>query len=485
MKFIKFLKNIFLLLILLLFIAAGVLLQSGLALKNTLFSESYFHKTLDENDMGENIMKFVKDVIDNSEKLIPIDEKKVGVVENGKPTEVTPEAQKLMTSDKKKMKQNIDKNWIKMDIQKTMGMIYGYFLLGNGKLPTINIKPVKEILVNMIEQEAIKDFTSDDSKQTDKMAAEVKDILHKHSKDGRVNDIVVDETMKLEQFKAMNASREAVMRIDSKIAGSDSIKSEELFKYTITEIVKDDMGFYGIKDELDLNLLYEAKYGDKYNPVTGAAVMIGDIKESTFLIIFMMFILLLLIIVVTAYSPKSILRWSGVGMFISGVMGMMFYVLAKLANSSIKSQFKGFNVDAKGLDITFVQNWGLSYMDGVWKGIFICALIFAIMGAAFITVSFFTQHFFKKISKYSGIQRVLRICKEKKTFLISVRTAVVLMMLIAISVNTSFNINRIRASVEQYNEMKEKTKIKAMDTDKALGRVLNAEKYMDIVKSEK
>lgn len=67
----------------------------------------------------------------------------------------------------------------------------------------------------------------------------------------------------------------------------------------------------------------------------------------------------------------------------------------------------------------------------------------------------------------------------------SVRIAVVLMMLIAISVNTAFNINRIRTSVEQYNEMKEKAKIKAMDTDKALGRVLNAEKYMDIVKSYK
>lgn len=103
MKFIKFLKNTFLLLILFLFIAAGVLLQSRLALHSTLFSERYFHKTLDENDIGENIMKLAKDAIDNSEKLISIDEKKVGAVKNSKPTEVTPEAQKLITSNKKIM----------------------------------------------------------------------------------------------------------------------------------------------------------------------------------------------------------------------------------------------------------------------------------------------------------------------------------------------------------------------------------------------
>lgn len=463
-SFMKILKNIFLLLMLFLFIVTGVMLQSSIVLKNTLFSEDYFQRKLDEKYIDDNIAKFAEKVIDNSEKFVTIDK-----IENDKPTKVTPEAQKLMDSYKTTMKEDIDIDLIKVETSKTINQLYGYFLLGNEKLPIINIKPIKEIYINLLAQQIIKSSDSDVFKQIDEMQTYIDFISTIYPR-----DIVIDEIMKLEQVKTINLSREEVIKIVDEIGTSDNTNPEKLFNAIVTKVIKDKIEFYKIneiKDELDLNLLINVKYGEKYNPITGAAIMINTIKNSLFSTVITLYISLFLIIIITAYRSKSILRWIGIGMVISSIIVIMSYIFSGLINANIIPHLQVFNIGAEGLDMTFIQTWILSYINGIWKSMFMCALIFAIVGAIFIIVSFFTHNLFRRKYDYIGI--------NKKTLIMVLRIVTVLMLLTAISVNIVFNIKTIRISVEEYNEIKEKAEVNAMDTKEALGKVLNAEKLIN------
>lgn len=470
MKLMKFFKNIFLLVMIFLFIAAGVLLQSSIVVKNTLFSEDYFQRKIDENHINNNIEKLAKEVIDNSEKFMAIKNTEK------EPIEVTQEAQAFIDSYKTTMTENIDVDLIKLETLKTINGLYGYFLLGNEKLPIINIKPIKEIYINLLVQQII--ITSDQkiSSQIDQIVPYVKFVSRLYPR-----DTVINELMNLEQVKTMGLSREVISTVVSKIVNSDNIKSEELYNYIATEIIRDRLDFYEvneIKDELDLNLLFNIKYGDEYNPVGGAAKMFNDIKRDAILAIGISYILLFLTIAITAYSIKSILRWLGVGILCSGVVGMMSYRLSRIVNSDIILYYEGVNLDVKGLDMSFMQNWILSYINGLWKGMFICAAIFTTLGAIFIVSSFFIYKLFKGESNYKYIHQK----SSKKASIMALRVVAVLILLTAISVNITFNISSIRNSVDEYNKVKEKAKVNAMDTNETLGKVLNAEKLMNTIK---
>lgn len=485
MMFLKISKNIFLLFILLLFIVSGVLLQTSLILKNSLFSESYFDKSFDKNQMIDNIVKLSKDAMDNVEKLYSISDggKKEDIKNNS--AEIPPDAQKLIDAYKKMLKENIDMQWIQVEIPNTIKGLYGYFLSERTKLPVININPVKEAYVSMFVQSIIEHSDSNATRQVSQTAVAIKDILTKYSNDKIINDQVIDEMMKLKQFKAMNMSREAVGRFAQTIAGLNNIKPEELLKYSVTEMIKDRISFYEIKDDLDLNLLFETKYGNKNNPVSGIAGLVKSIKNSVFWLIFALFTLLLLIIVLTVFTLKGILRWSGIGIFLSGIICMVAYRFTGLVDSKIMANFKELNEKAKGLDILFLQKWILSFIDGVWKYIFVSALIFIVIGIILFTASFFVHHIFKKTTGDSGILSSPSISKQKNNFLMLVRIISTLILLITIPVYTAININQIRISVEQYNKMKENAIKTTKDTNEVLGIVLNAQKLMEMMKDEK
>lgn len=465
----KFLKNIFLLFMLSLFILSGLFLQGSIALKNTLFSHKYFQKILSENNISSNIEKLAEDIIDNSGKFTNIND-----IEEAS-LDITPEAQELIDSYKATMKENIDTNLMKEETLRAIDEVYSYFFLGNEKLPIIDIKPGKEIYTNLLVQQIIITSDQEISSQIEQIVPYVKFVSRLYPR-----DTIINELMKLEQVKTMNLSREVISTVVSKIVNSGSIKSEELYNYIAKEIIRDRLDFYGlneIKEELDLNQLFNMKYGYEYNPITEAAKMFNTIKQYAFLAIVILYILLFLIIAVTAYSPKSILRWSGIGILSSGVIGMMAYRFLRIVNSDITLYLEDINLDVKGLDLLFIEDWILSYINGIWKSVFMCAVIFTILGAIFIILSFFIYKLFKGESDYKVIHQKFR----KKSLIITLRILTVLILVIAISLNNFFNINKIRTSVAEYNIIKEKAKINAMDTNEALGKVLNAEKLMNII----
>lgn len=482
--FLKILKQIFLLLMLLLFIVSGVLLQTSLVLKNTLLAESYFSKSFEENDMAHSIVKLTTDALGNADKLYTANAKGKNLDDKGKPAEISPGAQKIIDSSKKMLIENIDPQWIQVEIPKTIKGLYGYFLSGSGKLPVINIKPVKETYVGIMVESIIQNSGSNALKKAGKTAAAVKDIIGKYSKDGAVNDKVIAEMMKLEQFKTMKISREATGRIAQKIAGSESIKSEEMLKYSAAEMIKDKIDYYQIKDELDLNLLFETKYGNKDNPVSGIAGLISTIEARVLLLVFVLFILLFLIIALTEFSARGFLRWSGVGLLLSGTMGIVANSFSGLVDSQITTNFNGLSQKAKGLDLLFAQKWILSYVNGVWTYILIQALIFVVMGIILIAASFYVHRFCKKSDGDSSVQAA-PISKQKNALPMSLRVTAVLLLLIAIPLNAAINMNQIKTSVEQYNKTKEIAALNAKETNKALGIVLNAQKFMDMMQGEK
>lgn len=479
-KFMKILKSVFLLFMLFLFIAVGILLQGGFVMKNTVFSVRYFEKKLDENDISGNISRVVEDVIENSEKSMIINNIDNNSLENNRAIEVTPEGQKLITSYKANLKDNSNIDLIKAEAIKTIKGSYGYFLLGNERLPVINIKPIKEIYINLFSQQIIMTSDKEISSQIDQMVPYIKLSSRLYPR-----EVIIDEVMKLDQVKAINLSREAVTTVVDKILSSDSIKSEELYNYIVTEVVRDRIEFYKInevKDELDLNLLINVKYGDNYNPVTAIATMLNTIKKIAFSTIVTVYIMLFLIIVVTAYNLRSILRWLGAGIVGSGIIGIIIYRFSGVINSNVISYFQSFNIQEKELDMTFTQDFTLSYLNGIWKMLLINSFILAILGVLLIVASLFIHLLFKKRTEDSSVVRTLSISKEKKTFILALRIAVVLILLIAIWAKTVTNINQIRTSVERYNNIKEKAEENAIDINEALGKVLNAEKFMDIMK---
>jgi len=482
----KILKSVFLLIVLQFFILSLYLLQAYITSSNTLFSADYFIEVFDENDMAGNIaILFEKTISQNTGKIVPENgtaiegEGKTEVVENSQ------EALDMTESFQKHFEENIDSEWIDTEISNVMEGVFSYFFGDAENLPEINIVPVKEAFVQVMIDRLVSESDPDSLSKTETLIFCVKNMIKCYSADGTVNDRVVESVKYIEWFRDADLSREAIERIAEKIAvmDRDNLSTEDIRDYVISEMVKDRLNYYEIKDTLDLTLLFETMYGTKDNPVSGAASLFDTIQNKIQSLIVSVTILLILIISITALYPRSILRWLGAGIIVSASGILILCLFAETFTQTFMKSHLNMQTVGQGADGIFLQNWVLSYSGGIFKWLLIQAFILLLTGILLITASYFVPKRLEILKAMSETKTgALLSGGEGRIMVNAVRVLAVILLMVGIAASIAIHSVAIAASVNEYTALVEKKGKNTMDTGEAIGRVLNAQELYALVR---
>lgn len=125
-------------------------------------------------------------------------------------------------------------------------------------------------------------------------------------------------------------------------------------------------------------------------------------------------------------------------------------------NGMTESIFENRN----GMDLVFVQEWLVSYTEGIIGSIFKTALITAAAGILFIVAGFLLNRKDKRIKKGNGLILFFRIL-------------IVILLVAATPVIISKNVNDIKQSIDVYKEINEKVNQQKVDFGNAIGDILN------------
>ena len=322
MVFVKILKSLFLFIILVFFILTSILLHADITIRNTILSGNYFNKVYEKNNISDNIVNLIEHSLDNIDEFISLGENNTGEEE----AEISPQIQEMIDNYKKTLKQRIDMEWIRNDIAGSLKGIYSYIAADNESLPQINIKPLKELYLNLFIEQILLHSDSNAAEQIGMMIDQIKNSAGDNSNTSYIDDDTIENILKQEQFKEIGLSKDLAKRIIINIMDNeDNQTPEEIFRFLVEEMVKEKLNYNEISDSLDLNLLINTAYGGSENPVSAIRDLVHTVNSNVFYIIITAAGLFFLILAITAFYPDSILKWLGFGMLVYPGQYYSFY----------------------------------------------------------------------------------------------------------------------------------------------------------------
>ena len=358
----KVFKNLTLVLLAALLVPSLAFSLAGITLGATVFSPSYFNSVFDRSFTNESVMAMASGASSGSD--------------------ATAEAMGALLKSKE------GSAWFKNELPKALKGSYRYFASGSGELPVVDIKTLKDWLINTYINQA----TSGDAT--------------------------------------------GLMR----------------------QLVKSELGINSMKDKLDLNALAKNAYGNSENPVTGIGQMLLGVRTNLFLIIVAATIILMALIVVIAFQPADILRWLGVPLVIAGALCFLTPLISFLFNGALKAGI----AESLGLgaDMAFINNWMLSFVNGI-------ALVLLIAGAVALAAGIALLAF----SKRTGRGRNPHM---------GVRVVVGLVLAAALPLALFVFGKATWKSVEKYDSILESSK--GIPIGRALDKTLNCKLFSQVMK---
>lgn len=457
----KFFKCIFLVLITLILVIMLIFLQTFLAADNTLLSYEYFNNVYESNNISDKIETFFDNTIDDIENILSPDN------DNGKETENDEDIEDILANSKAVVGKYIKSDWVSSEFTKLVKGTYAYLISSNEKLPVINVNPLKDMFFELSAEQITREAGEwEDSVQM--MIKNVESVVSTNSDDGTINNTVMNEIMKIEIFREMGINRDTAARIVEKILNREEENTElrDIFDYIVRQIVLDRTDSYNMKDKLDLNLLPPALFGNSQNPISAMPDFIADIKIIIYLLIITLSILLALIIAAVAYSPRSTLAWVGSGLLFAGIILLTISSSGLYTKPFIEDHINEIINDVQTVDLVFLQNWMLSYIDGVYRKIIMFSAFFALGGLALIAGCFFVPgRNFKPLLKSDPV--------KGKVLIATVRVLLVTILVAAIPVSAARYGGKIQAHINDFSQLIEQSEDHEIDFDKAIDKVLN------------
>lgn len=360
--------------------------------------------------------------------------------------------------------------WLQTELPKLAKGSFAYFVTGGNSLPVVDIKPLKDALVNAYASQALS-ASGQGADAFMQMIAGIEKSSGALVKDGKANGKAVDAFVsQINAAAGVTVKRDTAERIIIKAGNrkKDGTGNDALFSYAVTEMSKDQLGISKMKDSLDLNVLVEKAYGAADNPVSGFSAMFSGTRSNLFLLNLAVVLLLLAAIVVVAFHPSGILRWTGATLIVAGAFCLIPPAMVLIFNGAIRLQI----VQLLGPDaqhgLSFIRDWMLSYIDGAALFMFVQSVVVIAAGAAFL---FCAKHF-------DGKGRHASRASGGGPSYAAVRIVAALVLIAAIPVAAYVFGRGIASSVEKYDAI-----LKA--ADKAQGgpdfsRALNETLGMDV-----
>ncbi len=472
-------KTFLLVVFVILFVIFTNMLLTTIILNGTLFSTNFFNNTFDKNIKSQNIEKLIYNFTDNLDNFLPLSEKDKEMLKNGT---ASLELKKQVLEYKTLLKDTIDAQSLAIEAQHLAKGSFAYLTHNSDNLPIVNIKPLKSALVEVFTNQVIAN-----SGQSLKKFETIIKVIEKTSGgiilNGEINEKAVDQFMNNQQFSALEIKREIAEKILEKIGNNQAnvLDSKELFEFTVKTLIEDKIEMTEMKDELDLNLLFNKVFNSDVNPVSGFSVMLNDIRDNIFKMNLIILLLLLLIIATIAYKPKSILRWIGIPLIVSGTLFLIPSVLSMFLNKLIIKQFPDLFTQGNQSDFLFLKEWMINYVAQVSTYMLLLSLAIIIIGITLVICAHFIGKG-KKVtqdaidSPTSNTKKIVMVCRVI-TVVVLVAAISFIMVLYgkAISKHSQEYINIVKTTTNQQEKI---------SLDKILGEMLGANTFDEIVNSK-
>lgn len=434
-------KKIFKILLLLFFTLLTIIsilnTEVSLTINNTFFSDKYFNNVFDSNITEERIEIITYDFINNMELYVISDKE-----------ENKEELKESINSYKKTLTDNLDINFIKKELPSIIKDSFAY-ISGNEKgMPVINIKPIKDTIINVFADQVI---LHDESIELSNLIKKLNFTPDNLLKDGKANPEVVNMLLNSDIGKEMEINKSSAERIIDKLATINEDNSNEILKFIVKEMIISKSKIDNMNDELDLNILFKNIYGDN-NPIEINRNFINNIRNNYTTTSFAILISLILIIVIISYNLKSILRWCGTSFIISGLISIILYSLYK---NSFDILIQNSLDKIKDTNLPLIKDLLSNYISGINNYLFIQSIIIIILGIGLIIYSFIL----KKVIKTERRNTLLRF--------------IIVITLIITSASSILNfIKNVDTEIKEYNKAIELIP-KEIDINKALDLTLN------------
>ncbi len=422
--------------------------EVSLTINNTFFSDKYFNNNFDSNFTEEKLEIIIYDFINNMELYLISDDK-----------ENTDELKESIDSYKKILTDNLDINFIKKELPSLIKDSFAYFSGNKKDMPAINIKPIKDTIINVFADQVIL-HSNDASLELSNFIEELNFNKDNLLKDGKANPEIVNILLSSDIGKEMEITKSSAERIIKELATINEDNSKEILKFIIKEMIISKSKIDSMSDELDLNILFRNIYGEN-NPIEITRNFINNIKVNYITTSVIILISLILIIALISYNLKNILRWCGTSFMISGFISISLYSLYKnsfglLIQNSINK--------IKDTNIPVIQELLSDYINGINNYLLIQSIVITILGVGLIIYSFIL----KKEIKTERRNTLLRF--------------IIVIILIITSTSSVMNlIKNINTEIKEYNNKIESIP-KEIDVNKALDLTLNTTLFEDTKK---
>ena len=352
----KFLKGVFLVIIVIIMIVLIALTQIQFTAQQTLFSSKYFDKVYDDSDMNEAISEFMEMI---TEDIIPV-------------ASVSTQSAQIL----------YDEEALQESVEDFIKSIYAYAAGDKSKLPEIDIQPIVDTIINsfMIQ------FTSDEE-----MLAMMGTILETYNSLDSVNQEIVKSSLANELSITVGLSEEAandfaddLFEINESV--SDEISENEraivVFESAMYGLINyDEMNF-----EISLDEFMDELFNSHDNPASAIHDIVTALKTTLFITLLVLISIYIIIIALTTFRASSFFGWLsapfiGGGLFGigAGVLGLVVPYAASVTGEA------SMDVSSKAAEhiMSFLDN----YSRGITSLLLTQGAVLLLVGILFIVLA--------------------------------------------------------------------------------------------------
>jgi hypothetical protein len=380
----KFLKALLLTLLSAALVLILVLFQLVNTLNGAALSSDNFSRVFDDTFTPDAVGQLVVETI--ADTGLPM---KTGGAE-GPPGDggVPPEIEREMDDFMKQLSAAIDAEWFETEIPELIKGCFAYFTT-DAQLPAIDIRPLKEAMTDIYRDRITAHLGTDFREDFESAVEGIERLSGGITKDGEVTEEAVAAMMSAEPFSGLDIERDTAVRILERMDAreADGSDIDEVFSYTVEQVMSGMIGLDGMKDELDMNRLFINMYGAEDNPVSALKELVNGVKGDLFMMLVLMLLLLLCAVAVIAYDPRGIMRWIGVPFIIAGAVCVILSLFPALVNGLITAQAGVAGAEA-GL---LVQGWALSYIGSISTFMLIQGIVAVFIGIGLAAAAHFAR----------------------------------------------------------------------------------------------
>ncbi|OJU09130.1 MAG: hypothetical protein BGN88_08200 [Clostridiales bacterium 43-6] len=397
----KFLKALAAIVISILFLISSFLFLMNTTINNTLFSSKFFSKQMDTAVNPESIDQMVVDALTNIEDIMPVSEKDKEAIKNG---EISPELDKVIDQYKASLQENIDTSWLSEDVPSFIKSSHAYFTGHSNSIEPVDITPIKASLINTFLEDRVTVQTIDNATELQSIIEDAEGFAGPLISDQTVNEQALEFVMSQPEIKGMKIQKDTAVDILKEIGNRKETGKSwgQLFVYTKTKLVEDQLGFHKMKDELDVTRLISILYNGDDNPVSQTRQVFLSARKDSSILVLLSLSFSFALLVLLAKRLKLFLFWLG-GLLVTSASFSFVPALFKKDLNEMLSSYLTIS-DRNGNPITMLSDFVTGMTNGMIVYHVMISLIGMVTGIALLTIGFLLKNRGKKMKNIAVLK---------------------------------------------------------------------------------